>query len=146
VIFAIGGMRPADRPRARATTLIAVIACGFAAGAGCSSDDVTGEPEEIETLIEVVPEDSRCVHDRDGDEARFEVRLRNTGEDERTVTVTPVRRFADGDDVGSSLDGFKVTVPGNGEAEGDITVEVSDDLSACLVRIDSGEATEVELQ
>ena len=132
--------------KARVTTLIAAIACACAALAGCSSDDVTGEPEEIETLVEVVPEDSRCVHDRDEGAARFEVRLRNTGEDERTVTVTPVRRFADGDDVGSSLDGFKVTVPGNGEGEGDITVEVSDDLSACLVRIDSGEATEVALQ
>ena len=132
--------------KARVTALIAAIACACAVLAGCSSDDVTGEPEEIETLVEVVPEDSRCVHDRDGDEARFEVRLRNTGEDERTVTVTPVRRFADGDDVGSSLDGFKVTVPGNDEGEGDITVEVSDDLAACLVRIDSGEATEVDLQ
>lgn len=131
---------------ARVTALIAATACACAALVGCSSDDVTGEPEDIETLIEVVPEGSRCVYDRDDGTARFEVRLRNTGEDERTVTVTPVRRFDDDDDVGSSLDGFKVTVPGNDEGEGDITVDVSDDLSACLVRIDSGEATEIELQ
>lgn len=136
---------PADAA-ARAVALLASVACACGPLAGCSSDDVTGEPEEIETLVEVVPGGSRCVHDSEGDSARFEVRLRNTGEEERTVTVTPVRRFADGDDVGSSLDGFRVTVPGDGEGEGDITVDVSDALEACLVRLDSGEATEVDLQ
>lgn len=139
-------MPSADRPVPRLAAAIAAIACGCALVAGCSSDDVTGEPEDIGTLIEVVPEGSRCVHDRGGDEARFEVRLRNTGEDERMVTVTPVRRFADEDDIGSTLDGFPVTVPGGGEGEGDITVNVPDDLTACLVRIDSGEAIEVDLQ
>lgn len=106
---------PADAA-ARAVALLASVVCACGPLAGCSSAGVTGEPEEIETLVEVVPGGSRCVHDSEGDSARFEVRLRNTGEEERTVTVTPVRRFADGDDVGSSLDGFRVTVPGEARA------------------------------
>jgi hypothetical protein len=127
--------------------LWAVTACAGALAAGCSSEDVTGEPEDIETLVQVVPEGSRCVHDREADDARFEVNLRNTGEDERTVTVTPVRRFSDGDQVGSSIEGFKVTVPGNGEARGGILVDdVSDGLTACLIRLDGGDAIEVDLQ
>ena len=95
--------------------------------------------------MQVVPEGSRCIHDRESDDARFEVSLRNTGEDERTVTVTPVRRFSGGDEVGSSIEGFEVTVPGNGEEAGAILVnDVADDLTACLVRLDGGEPIEVE--
>ena len=127
--------------------LIAVTACTASLSAGCGSEDVTGEPEDIETLVQVVPEGSRCIHDRESDDARFEVNLRNTGEDERTVTVTPVRRFSGGDEVGSSIEGFEVTVPGNGEEAGAILVDdVADDLTACLVRLDGGEPIEVDMQ
>ena len=118
---------------------------GLAVG-GLRLEDVTGEPEDIETLVQVVPEGSRCIHDRESDDARFEVNLRNTG-DERTVTVTPVRRFSGGDEVGASIEGFEVTVPGNGEEAGAILVDdVADDLTACLVRLDGGEPIEVDMQ
>ena len=134
------------RRRRPALRVAAALACVGALLTGCSSEDITGEPEDIETLIHVVPEGSRCVHDRDADTARFDVRLRNTGEDERIVTVTPVRRFADRD-VDTSLDGFEVTVPGDGEASGGTLVDgVSDDLKDCLVRLDGGPPIQVDLQ
>jgi len=140
-------MRPPSRQRRSApAALLAAAALTGAIVAGCSSEDVTGEPEDIGTLVEVVPEGSRCVHDRDDDAAHFEVRLRNTGEDERTVTVTPVRRFADGDEVSTPLDEFKMAVPGHGEDDDDVIVDnVSDDLVACFVRLDGGDPIEVEL-
>lgn len=118
-----------------------------ALAAGCSSDDVTGEPEDIGTLVEVVPEGSRCIHDPETGEARFEVRLRNTGGEERTVAVTPVRRFGDGDEVGTSLEAFEVTVPGDGEEDGDIVLDdLPDDLEACFVRLDDGDEIELDLE
>jgi hypothetical protein len=134
------------RRRRPALRVAAALACVGALLTGCSSEDITGEPEDIEALIRVVPEGSRCVHDRDADTARFDVRLRNTGEDERIVTVTPVRRFADRD-VGTSLDGFEVTVPGDGEDGGGTLLDgVSDDLMDCLVRLDGGPPIQVDLQ
>ncbi len=121
-------------------------ACVGALLTACSSEDITGEPEDIERLVHVVPEGSGCVHDPDADSARFDIRLSNTGDDERIVTVTPVRRFADRD-VGTSIDGFEVTVPGGGEADGGILVDgVADDLTDCLVSLDGGRPIAVDLR
>ena len=131
----------------RIAGLAIAIAAVLALGSACSSEDVTGEPEDIGTLIHVVPEGSRCIHDEDADTVRFDVRLSNTGGDERTVSVTPVRRFSDGQEVGTSVEGFEVTVPGDGVADHGITVDnVSDDLVDCFVRVDEGDPIEVELQ
>jgi hypothetical protein len=139
--------KPQGRRAPAIAVLLAVTACTGSLSAGCGSEDVTGEPEDIETLVQVVREGSRCIHDPESGDARFEVILRNTGEDERTVAVTPVRRFSGGEEVGSSIEGFEVTVPGNGEAGGvGVVDDVADDLTACLVRLDGGDAIEVDLQ
>ena len=109
-------------------------------GGRVSSEDVTGEPENIEELIHVDAGGSSCTLDTGSDEVAFHIRLRNTGEDERTVTITPRLRDAAGDERGDSLDGFKITVPGDGEAEGDGLLErAPEDLAACFVQIDSGD-------
>ena len=76
---------------------------------------------------------------------RFEVNLRNTGEDGRSrsprCVASPVAMRW------SSIEGFEVTVPGNGEEAGAILVDdVADDLTACLVRLDGGEPIEVDMQ
>ena len=40
--------------------------------------------------------------------------------------------------IGSALDSLTVTVPGGGEADGELTVDAApDDLESCAVRIDS---------
>ena len=124
---------------ARACAL-AILAAGVCLAGACSSEDVTGEPEDIGTLVHVDAGGSSCVLDPGAGEVAFHVLLRNTGEDERTVTVTPRLRDASGDERGDSLDSFKVTVPGDGQADGDGLLErAPDDLAACFVQIDSGE-------
>ncbi len=142
----MSGVSRRRRPIPGLVTLMAATVSVGALLTACSPEDVTGEPEDIGALIHVIPEGSRCVYDRDAGTARFDVRLSNTGEDERVVTVTPVRRFDDRD-VGTSLDGFKVTVPGDGEADGGVLVDgVSDDLTDCLVTLDGGSPVRVDLQ
>ena len=127
--------------------LAVIAAAGLLGLAACDSEDVTGEPEDIGKLIHVIPSGSRCVHDAGADSVHFYVALRNTGGDERTVQITPVRRFSDGEDVGSSIDGFSMKVPGKDDAEGDLEVDgVSDDLTGCLVQIDSGDPVQIAIQ
>jgi len=138
-------------PPSRARTLLAlaalaVVSLGLVAS-GCDSEDVTGAPKGIGDLVHVIPAQSRCVHDAGADTAHFYVGLRNTGGDGRTVHVTPVRRFSDGPDVGTSIDEFPVTVAGKTDAKGDLEVTgVSDDLAGCLVRIDGGDPIEIAVQ
>ena len=130
-------MSTSDRRRRWALAALAAVACITGA---CSSEDVTGEPEHIEDLIHVDAGGSSCTLDAGSDEVAFHVRVRNTGGDERTVSITPRLRDASGDERGDSLDAFKVTVPGHGEADGDGLLErAPDDLAACLVQIDSGD-------
>ena len=125
------------RMRAWALAALAGVACLTVA---CSSEDVTGEPEDIGDLVHVMADGSSCSPDAGADEVAFHVRLRNTGEDERTVAVTPRLRDASGDERGDTLDAFEVTVPGYGEAEGDGLLEgAPDDLAGCFVQIDSGD-------
>lgn len=139
-----GGRRRAER--ARRTWAGAVLVAGaIAIAGGCSAEDVTGQPEDISTLVHVDAA-SRCTHDSGSDTAQFHVVLKNTGGDDRTVSVTPVRRFSDGRDVGTSVEGFRMTVPGMDSAEHDLTVDaVSDDLTGCAVRLDGGDAAEIEV-
>ena len=106
--------------------------------AGCSSEDVTGEPEDIGELVHVVGAGSDCVHDPGAGRVTFRVRLANTGSGDRTVTVTPLMIAVGGRRIGSALDSLTVTVPGGGEADGELTVDAApDDLESCAVRIDS---------
>jgi archaellum component FlaG (FlaF/FlaG flagellin family) len=116
----------------------------LAALAGCSSEDVTGEPEDIGTLVQVLGDGSECVDDPEAGEVTFRFHLANSGGDERTVTVTPVMVAVGGERVGSALESLKITVPGNGEADGELTVDAApDDLEGCSVRIDSEEPVPV---
>ena len=106
--------------------------------AGCSSEDVTGEPEDIGELVHVVGAGSDCVHDPGAGRVTLRVRLANTGSGDRTVTVTPLMVAVGGRRIGSALDSLTVTVPGGGEADGELTVDAApDDLESCAVRIDS---------
>ena len=101
-----------DAPRPTLTAALAAALALVCLAAGCSSEDVTGEPEEIQALVEVVGRESECVHDPGAEEVAVRVRLRNTGEDDRTVRVTPVLGEGGGDETEFSLDSTEVTVPG----------------------------------
>jgi hypothetical protein len=115
--------------------------------AGCSSEDVTGEPEDIRTLVEVVRESSECAHDPDTDEVALRVLVRNDGEDDRTVRLTPMLSEADGDETERSLDSAGVAVPGDGREEARLVLDSApDDLSGCAVRLDGGEPVPVTLR
>jgi len=54
--------------------------------AGCSSEDVTGEPEDIGELVHVVAAGSDCVHDAGADRVTFRVHL---ADGELTVDAAP---------------------------------------------------------
>lgn len=135
--------------RHRLPTLTAALAAAAVLGAvaGCSSEDVTGEPEDIRALVEVVGASSECVHDPDADEVGLRLLLRNSGEDDRTVRVTPVLSEADGDATERSLDSAGVAVPGDGEEEARLVLDAApDDLSGCAVRVDGGDPMPVALR
>jgi hypothetical protein len=133
------------RHRTLAAALVAAAVLG--AAAGCSSEDVTGEPEDIRTLVEVVGDASECVHDPDADEVGLRLLLRNSGEDDRTVRVTPVLAEADGDETERSLESAGVAVPGDGQAEARLVLDAApDDLSGCAVRVDGGDPVPVALR
>lgn len=131
--------------RRRAGAGLAALACAAGLASGCA-DAVTGGSDDAADEVRVVAEGSRCVHDRDMDDARFEVTLRNTGDEERTVRVTPLRR-SEGREVGDALQSFVVSVPAGGEEDADYLVErAPDDLAACLVMIDDGDPVEIALE
>ena len=137
---------PVPFRRLLALSALVVVPLGLLAS-GCDSEDVTGAPKDIGDLVHVIPAKSHCDHDPGNDTVHFYVGLRNTGGDDRTVHITPVRRFSDGPDVGTSIDEFPVTVAGNTDAEGDLEVTgVSDNLAGCSVRIDSGDPIKIALQ
>ena len=136
-----------DAPRPTLTAALAAALALVCLAAGCSSEDVTGEPEEIQALVEVVGRESECVHDPGAEEVAVRVRLRNTGEDDRTVRVTPVLGEGGGDETEFSLDSTEVTVPGRGEEEGRLVLDpVPDDLAGCSVRIDGGDPVPITLR
>jgi hypothetical protein len=113
--------------------------------AGCSSSDITGEPEDIGTLVQVVASGSHCI--ADGGDAILHVTLENTGEDERTVNVSPVLRDDDGTTTASPLEAVEVTVSGGDEASADATVDAPpDDLAGCAVSLDGGDPVEIALR
>lgn len=111
--------------------------------AGCSSADVTGEPEDVEEFVHVVADGSGCT--RDGGSIVFHVRLDNTGRDERTVSITPRVRDSGGDTIGNALNGFELSIGGNDEADGDAVIEdAPDDADACFVQIDGGDDIRID--
>ncbi len=140
-------MHSHDTSRPTWTTALAAAVAIVCLAAGCSSEDVTGEPERIQTLVEVVGAESDCVRDPEADEVTVRVLLRNTGEDDRTVRVTPVLGEGDGDETESSLQSTEVTVPGHGEEEGRLLVDSApDDIAECSVRIDGGDPVPITLR
>ena len=137
-------MRAPPRPR---SPLRAGAAAGLAALAllvGCSSSDVTGEPEDIAALVRVVASGSHCI--ADGGDTILHVTLENAGEDERTVNVSPVLRDDDGTTTASPLESVDVTVSGGDEASADATVEAPPDLAGCAVSLDGGDPVEIALR
>lgn len=127
-----------------ARALGAVLCAGVVVLAGCSAGNITGEPEDIGTLIHVDTERSNCTLGSGGDSITFHVTLKNTGGDDRTVSVTPRLRSDSGEEVGSTLDGFELTVAGDSEAERDAIMErVPDHVTSCFVQIDSGDDIQV---
>jgi hypothetical protein len=132
-------MQGPGRRLRRAAGLAILAALVVVALGGCSSEDVTGEPQDIGALVHVAP-GSECAQESAGDEVTFRVRLDNTGEDERTVMVIPRLRGRDGSERGDPLEGFEVTVDGNGAAEGEGVIDnPPDDLESCFVQIDGGD-------
>ncbi len=132
-------MHEPGRRRRRAAGVAILAALLAVALGGCSSEDVTGEPQDIGTLVHVAS-GSECARESPGDEVTFHVRLENTGEDERTVMVIPRLRGRDGGESGDPLEGFEVTVGGNATAEGEGVIDnPPDDLESCFVQIDAGE-------
>ena len=130
----------------RPLTIVAAVCALAVPLAACQSEDVTGEPEDIRTLVHLVSDQSGCDRSADGD-LTFRVRLSNTGEDERTVTITPVTTDSTGDEQESSLDSFKVTVPGHDEAAGELLLDSApgaDDLASCAIKIDGHDPEPVE--
>lgn len=113
---------------------------------GCSSEDVTGEPEEIQDLVEVVAAESECIHDEGADQVSARVTIRNDGADERTVRLTPVLRSESGDASEATLSGADVAVAGGEEAETTMIVDgAPDDLAECAVAIDGGDPVELTI-
>jgi hypothetical protein len=113
----------------------------FAGGAvACSAEDVTGAPEDIGSLVHVVSSGSSCSRATPDGDLTVHLRLSNSDDDQHTVSITPRLRAADGDETGTSLEGFEVTVPGHGTAEGEGVVDhAPGDLARCFVRIDGGD-------
>lgn len=135
--------RSTARRSARVAVLVALLAVA-AVMAGCSSEDVTGEPEDIGALVHVAS-GSECSQESAGGEVTFHVRLENTGGDERTVTVIPRLRGRDGTESGDPLEGFEVTVGGNATADGEGVIDnPPDDLESCFVQIDGGDDIPVD--
>ena len=113
--------------------------------AGCSSSDVTGEPEEIRTLVKVVASGSHCI--AHGGDVILHVTLENTGDDERTVNLSPVLQDDDGTTTASPLESVDVTVSGGDEASADATVDTPPDhLAGCAVSLDGGDPVEITLR
>jgi hypothetical protein len=116
---------------------VLALACGAVA---CSAEDVTGAPEHIGTLVHVVAAGSSCSRSSPDGDVTVHVRLSNADDDQHTVSITPRLRAADGDETGTSLEGFEVTVPGHGTAEGEGVVDhAPGDLARCFVEIDGGD-------
>jgi hypothetical protein len=137
-------MDEADTRRNRAALIALVVALLGVVLVGCSSEDVTGEPEDIGTLVHVAS-GSECTQEAGGGEVTFRVRLENTGGDERTVTVIPRLRGGDGTESGDPLEGFEVTVGGGATAEGQGVIDnPPDDLESCFVQIDGGDDIPIE--
>ncbi len=141
-----GGSAKTGRRRRRAWVPAAACALAVLATA-CSSEDVTGEPEEIEELVRVVAEGSECVEDSEAGDLIARVRLENRGEDERTVRVIVETADAGGTTTRFPLDSVEVTVPGGGGADGEaFIVPAPDDVAGCGVRIDGGEVVPIPLR
>jgi hypothetical protein len=133
------------RPRRPLRTGTAAGLAALALLAGCSSNDVTGEPEDIGTLVRVVASRSHCM--ADGGDAILHVTLENTGDDERTVNVSPVLRDDDGTATASPLESVDVTVSGGDEASAEATVDTPPDhLDGCAVSLDGGDPVEIALR
>jgi hypothetical protein len=126
--------------RLRLVAACALLAASVGATAACSAEDVTGAPEDIGSIVRVDSAASRCSQDSDGGDVTFTVRLRNTGGDDHTVTITPRLRASDGEEIGDVLDGFKVTVAGHGETDGQGIVDHPPaHVESCFVQVDGGD-------
>ena len=113
--------------------------------AGCSPSDITGEPEDIETLVQVVASGSHCI--ADGGDAILHVTLENTGEDERTVNVNPALRDDDGTTTESPLEAVEVTVSGATRRPPTRRLTpLADHLAGCAVSLDGGDPVEIALR
>lgn len=138
-----GPLSPPARPVAVLLAALSVIALS-----SCTAEDVTGEPQDIRTLIHLDAGASGCDRSADGD-LTFRVVLANSGEDERRVTITPVMTDREGDARESSLESFPVTVPGHDDGSGELQMDAAPgaaDLTACAVRIDGHDPEPVPMR
>jgi hypothetical protein len=126
--------------RSRLAVACLLLVASVGATAACSAEDVTGAPEDIGSIVRVDSGASRCSQESDDGDVTFTVHLRNAGGDDHTVTITPRLRASDGVEIGSPLDGFKVTVAGHSETDGQGIVDHPPaHVESCFVQVDGGD-------